>query len=143
LASGEALTRSPAARGGATGALGAAGVSTGAGAGGAFGVASALGGAGALGAMGGVGGGVSGLGADRDRCADLHAFTALRDQDLRDRALVDRFELHRRLVGLDLGEDVAGLHLVAFLDQPFGERALLHGRRKRGHLEFNRHEGLS
>ena len=44
-----------------------------------------------------------------------------------DRALVDRLELHRRLVGLDLGEDVAGGDAVAFLDQPFGQRALLHG----------------
>ena len=59
---------------------------------------------------------------------------------LRDRAFVDRFELHRRLVGLDLGQDVAGRHAVAFLDQPFGERALFHRRRERGHLEFDRHQ---
>jgi hypothetical protein len=61
-------------------------------------------------------------------------------EDLRDRAFVDRFELHRRLVGLDLGEDVAGLHLIAFLDQPFGERALLHRGAEGGHLEFDRHQ---
>ena len=47
---------------------------------------------------------------DRDRRADLHAVGALGHQDLGDLALVDRLELHRRLVGLDLGEDVARLH---------------------------------
>ena len=32
------------------------------------------------------------------------------------------------------------LTVVAFLDQPFGERALFHRRRQRGHLEFDRHQ---
>ena len=82
-------------------------------------------------------------GHDRDRRADLHAVGAFRNKDFRDLALVDRFELHRRLVGLDLGEDVAGLHVVAFLDEPFGKRALLHRGGKRGHLEFDRHGVLS
>ena len=73
-------------------------------------------------------------------CADLHPVGAFGNQDLGDLALVDRFELHRRLVGLDLGKDVARLHLVAFLDQPFGERALFHRRRQRRHLELDRHQ---
>jgi hypothetical protein len=55
---------------------------------------------------------------------DLHLVGAFGDQDPGDRAFVDRLELHRRLVGLDLGEQVAGRHAVAFLDQPLGERAL-------------------
>ena len=76
---------------------------------------------------------------DRDHRADLHAVGALRDDDLADRALVDRLELHRRLVGLDLGHDVAGLDRVAFLDQPLGQRALLHRRGQRGHLDLDRH----
>ena len=33
-------------------------------------------------------------------------------------ALIDRLDLHRRLVGLDLGDDVARLHLVADLHMP-------------------------
>ena len=52
---------------------------------------------------------------------------------LAERALVDGLDLHGRLVGLDLGDDVAGLDRVAFLLQPFGELALLHRRRERGH----------
>ncbi len=37
------------------------------------------------------------------------------DEDLGEHALVDRLDLHRGLVGLDLGDDVAGLDRVAFL----------------------------
>ncbi len=54
-------------------------------------------------------------------------------------ALVDRLDLHGRLVGLDLGDHVAGLDGVALLLQPLGEVALLHGRRERGHQDFDRH----
>ena len=79
-------------------------------------------------------------GEKRDRGSDLHAVGALLDQDLGDGTLVDRFELHRRLVGFDLGQHVAGADAVALLDQPFGERALLHRRRERGHLDLDRHE---
>jgi hypothetical protein len=53
--------------------------------------------------------------------------------DLADDALIDGLDFHRRLVGLDLGDHVAGGDAVALLDQPFGERALLHGRRQGGH----------
>jgi hypothetical protein len=56
-------------------------------------------------------------------------------EDLAERALVDGLDLHRRLVGLDLGDDVAGLDGLAFLLQPFGEVALLHGRRQRRHQD--------
>ena len=153
-ASGEALTRSPSARGGLPGGLRRRG----------RGFDRRCGGRRASelhrpwarrGAFGGAGAAVSGLGRcaasrlfafvghDRDRRADLHAVGALGHQDLGDLAFVDRFELHRRLVGLDLGEDVARLYLIAFLDQPFGERAFLHRRGKRGHLEFDGHEGSS
>ena len=58
---------------------------------------------------------------------------------LDEQAFVDRFDLHRRLVGLDLGEDVAGTHRVALFLQPFRELALLHRRRKRGHENVGRH----
>ena len=61
------------------------------------------------------------------------------DQDLADRAFVDGFDFHRRLVGLDLGDDLAGLDLVADVHEPLGEVALLHGRRQRGHEDL-RHQ---
>ena len=154
-ASGEALIRSPSSARGGGGLRRRGGVSTGAcGGGAAFGVCVGLGLRGA--AFGGARRSRVGLrrrsgdvdafalaGEDRDRRADLHPVGAFGDQDLGDLALVDRLELHRRLVGLDLGEDVARLHLVALLDQPFGERALLHRRGKRGHLEFDGHRAVS
>ena len=74
-----------------------------------------------------------------DHRADLHPLGPFGHRDVRDGAFVDRFELHRRLVGLDLGHDVAGGDLVAHLHQPFGERALLHRRRQGGHLDGDRH----
>ncbi|MEJ0041717.1 MAG: hypothetical protein WDM81_05685 [Rhizomicrobium sp.] len=43
------------------------------------------------------------------------------------------------LVGLDLGQDVAGLDGVAFLDEPFGKLALLHGGRQGGHENLSGH----
>ena len=76
----------------------------------------------------------------RDDGADLHIVGALGDRDRGDRALVDRLELHGRLVGFDLGEDVPRLDAVAFLDQPFGERPLFHRRGERGHLDLDRHQ---
>ena len=79
----------------------------------------------------------------RDDGADLHIVGALGDGDRTDRAFVDRFELHRRLVGLDLGEDVARLDAVAFLDEPLGQRALFHRRGERGHLDLDRHQYFS
>ena len=42
-------------------------------------------------------------GNQRDHGADLHLVRAFGDEDLGDRAFVDRFEFHRRLVGLDFG----------------------------------------
>ena len=80
-------------------------------------------------------------GDEGDDRADLHLVGAFGNEDLRDRAFVDRLELHGRLVGLDLGEQISGGDGVAFLDQPFGERALLHRRRQSGHLEFDGHGG--
>ena len=81
-------------------------------------------------------------GQHRDDVVDRHVLRAFRHQDLRDRALVDRLDLHGRLVGLDLGDDVAGLDLVAFLLQPLGEVALLHRGRQRGHQDVDGHQAL-
>ncbi len=78
----------------------------------------------------------------RDGSVDLHAFAAFRHQDLADLALVHRFEFHRGLVGLDFGQDVAGFYGVAFFHQPFGQLALLHGGRKRGHQDVGGHKSM-
>ena len=78
-----------------------------------------------------------------DQLVDRHVGGAFRHDDLGQRALVDRLDLHRGLVGLDLGDHVAGLHLLAFLLQPLGEIALLHRGRERGHQDVDRHVWLS
>ena len=72
-----------------------------------------------------------------DRCIDLHAFRTFGHQKFCDAAFVDRLELHRRFVGLDLGQDIAGFDRIAFLDVPLGELALLHGGRERGHQDLS------
>src|SRR5690606_10309434 len=66
---------------------------------------------------------------DRNRRIDLDAFGALLDQDSPHPALVYRLDFRRRLVSLDLGNDVARRNLVTLLDEPLGELALFHGRR--------------
>ena len=50
-----------------------------------------------------------------------------------------RLVFHRRLVSLDLGDDVAGMHLVALFLQPAGEVAFGHCRRQGRHPDFDRH----
>ncbi len=54
-----------------------------------------------------------------DGGVDLHALGAFGHQQLADGALVHRFEFHRRLVGFDFRDDLAGFDGIAFLDQPF------------------------
>ena len=57
-------------------------------------------------------------GEHRDHVVDRHVLGALGHHDLGDRALVDRLDFHRRLVGLDFRDHVAGLDLVAlFLER--------------------------
>ena len=53
-----------------------------------------------------------------DHRIDGNVLRALGHDDLGERAFVDRLVFHRRLVGLDLGDHVAGLDLVAFLLEP-------------------------
>ena len=64
------------------------------------------------------------------------------DEDLGEDSLVDRLDLHGRLVGFDFGQHVAGLDLVAFFFQPFGQFALFHGGRQGGHENVDRHGRL-
>ena len=74
-----------------------------------------------------------------DRRIHLDAFGSGFDEDLADPALVDGLDLHGRLVGLDLGDDVAWRDLVTDILDPFGECAFLHRRRKSGHQDFGWH----
>src|SRR6185312_4114842 len=76
---------------------------------------------------------------ERDRRIDLDVLRAGGNEDLRQLALIDRLDLHCRLVGLDLGDDVAGFDGSAFADKPLGQRALLHGGRQRRHQNLGRH----
>ena len=69
----------------------------------------------------------------RDRRIDLHVLGALGHENFQHLALIDGLDLHGRLVGLDLGDDLAGLDRVTRLDVPFGQRALFHRGRQRGH----------
>src|SRR5262249_11211439 len=75
----------------------------------------------------------------RDQLIDGDVLGAFRHHDLGERTLVDRLVFHGRLVGLDLGDHIARLDLVALLLEPFGEVALLHGGRERGHQDIDRH----
>ncbi len=75
----------------------------------------------------------------RNRRVHRHALRPFGDHDLADHALVHRLDLHGRLVGLDLGDGVAGGDLIALLLQPFRKLALLHGGRQRGHEDGSRH----
>ncbi len=74
-----------------------------------------------------------------DHRVDLHPFGALGNDDLAERSLVGGLDLHRRLVGLDLGDHVARADFVALLLVPLGEVALGHGGRKGGHQDLDRH----
>ena len=75
----------------------------------------------------------------RDELVDRHVGGAFRHHDLGQHAVVDGLVFHRRLVGLDLGDHVAGLDLVAFLLEPARKVALLHRGRQRGHEDVDGH----
>ena len=59
--------------------------------------------------------------------------------DVHDRAVVERLHRHRGLVGLDVGQRVPFLDLVADLDQPLRDHAGLHRGTELGHRHFDRH----
>jgi hypothetical protein len=63
-----------------------------------------------------------------DHRVDGNALAPFGHHDLTDGPLFDSLDFHRRLVGFDLRDDIAGGDLVAFLDMPFGERAFGHRR---------------
>ena len=70
---------------------------------------------------------------DGDGRVDLHVLGAGRHENGSERTLVHGFHFHGGLVGLDLGDDIAGLHHVAHVLEPLGELALFHGGRQGGH----------
>ncbi len=76
----------------------------------------------------------------RDHGVDCDILRAFRHHDLGQRAFVDRLVFHRRLVGLDLGDDVARLDLVALFLEPARQVALFHGGRQRGHEDVGGHD---
>ncbi len=79
---------------------------------------------------------------DGDRLAELH-LGPRRNEDLEKRALVEGAKLHRRLVGLDLGEEIVDADRVALLLVPRRENPLFHRGRELRHLEDLRHRSLS
>ena len=75
----------------------------------------------------------------RDGRVHRHVLGALRHQDCAENPFIDRFDLHGRLVGLNLGDDVARLDCIPDSFEPFGDFALSHGWRQGGHQNFDGH----
>jgi hypothetical protein len=74
-----------------------------------------------------------------DRRVDLHALGAFGDQDLAD--LVPSSTASTSIVALSVSISAMtspDFTVVAFLHQPFGQLALLHGGRQGGHQDFDR-----
>ena len=59
-----------------------------------------------------------------DDIVDRHIGGAFRHDDLGEHAFIDGFDFHGRLVGLDLGDHIAGLDRVALLLQPAAKGCL-------------------
>ncbi|MND56064.1 hypothetical protein D3C80_471600 [compost metagenome] len=79
------------------------------------------------------------FGENCDQRVNLDAFSSGRNHQLGNNAFVDSFDFHRRLIGFNLGNHIAGRNLVAFFNQPLGKIAFFHGWRKRWHGDLNRH----
>ena len=74
-----------------------------------------------------------------DELIDGDVVGAFRHHDLGHDAVIDGLVFHGRLVGLDLGDHIAGLDRVALFLEPLGEIALLHGGRQRRHEDVDGH----
>ena len=68
-----------------------------------------------------------------------HSLRAGRNENAAEDALIDSLHLHRRLVGLDFGDGVAGRNGVALSFQPLCQRSLCHCRGKGRHQDFDGH----
>src|SRR5665647_1797583 len=71
-----------------------------------------------------------------DVLAEIETDKATMDLESFEDGVLERLQVHRRLVGLDLGEHIALVNRVSDVLQPLGERALLHG------VGQSRHEDL-
>ncbi len=79
---------------------------------------------------------------ERDRPVDLHMLGALGHEDRAHPPVLGGLDFHRRLVGFDLGDDIAGAHGIALAHHPFGELPLFHGGRQRRHEDLGWHQTL-
>ena len=75
----------------------------------------------------------------RDGGVHLDAGGSGGDQNPPDHAFIRGFKLHRGLVRLDLGKDLARFDHIPLFDQPFGQRALFHRGRQRRHQNLYSH----
>jgi hypothetical protein len=76
---------------------------------------------------------------DGDDGVDLDALGPAGDEDPGKDALVDCLDFHRRLVGLDLAQHLAGLDRIALGFEPARDLAFGHGRRQSGHQNIGWH----
>ena len=77
---------------------------------------------------------------NRDHIIHLHALRTGGHQDAAQNAFIHRFHFHRRLIGFDFRDHIAGLDPLAFLLQPARQIAFRHGGRKRGHQNICGHD---
>ena len=75
-----------------------------------------------------------------DHIIHLHALRAGGHKDAAQNAFIHCFHFHRRLIGFDFSDHIAGLDPLAFLLQPARQIALCHGGRKRGHQNICGHD---
>jgi hypothetical protein len=62
----------------------------------------------------------------RNHRADFDAIGPFRNINRRNHAFVHGFKFHRRLIGFDLGQNIARFDEIAFFNQPFGQGAFFH-----------------
>src|SRR6185503_7600677 len=62
-----------------------------------------------------------------DGLINFHTFGASRHQNFAELSFIDRFDFHRRFIGLDFSQHLSGLHLIAFFFKPAGQLAFGHG----------------
>ncbi len=79
----------------------------------------------------------------RDRTVHGDMLGAFGNKNSAEPSVLGHLDFHRRLIGLDFGDNVAGAHVIALAHEPLGERALLHGGRKLRHKDFSRHQAVA
>ena len=74
-----------------------------------------------------------------DQRADSDTLGAGIDHDACQNTLIHRLDLHRGLVGLDLGDHIAAANPITDGDHPFRQGSGFHGWRQGWHQNINRH----